>query len=118
MNRNMSEIYRKLDSADQVRFVSVSVDPERDSLIALRAYADSIGVDDNRWVFLRAPIDDVVRLCETGFMLPADGLPMGHTTRFALVDPHGRIRGYYDGMDEGSMKILLGHLRLLAGESI
>jgi len=116
MNRNMSEMYRKLDGFDLVRFVSISVDPERDSLSALIDYADSIGVNDNRWVFLRAPVDDVVWLCEKGFMLPADGLPMGHTTRFALIDPLGRIRGYYDGMDEASMSILLKHLRLLAGE--
>ncbi len=118
MNGNMAEIYRRLAGSDEVRFVSISVDPDRDSLPALRAYADSVGVTDDRWMFLRAPIEDVIWLCEQGFMLPADGLPMGHTTRFALVDPMGRIRGYYDGMDKGSMEILIDHLRLLAGEML
>ena len=116
MNRNMSGLYRKLDGEDVVQFVSISVDPERDSLAALRNYADSLGVNDNRWAFLRAPVENVIDVCENGFMLPADGLPGGHSTRFVLVDPLGRIRGYYDGMSEGSMEILLSNLRQLAGE--
>lgn len=116
MNGNLADLYRRLAGSDQVRFVSISVDPDRDSLPTLRAYADSIGVTDDRWVFLRAPIEDVVQLCEKGFMLPADNLPMGHTFRVTLVDRRGRIRGYYDGTDTGSMKILVRHLRLLAGE--
>lgn len=117
LNGNMAELYRKLKGSDQVHFMSVSVDPDRDSLAALRAYAEKMGVDDNRWVFLRAPLPEVVQLCEKGFMMPAENLPMGHTTRFTLVDPQGRIRGYYDGMDQTSIKVLLGHLRLLGGES-
>jgi len=116
MNRNMFELYQRLDGAEEVRFVSISVDPKRDSLEALKSYADSLGVDDDRWVFLQAPIDEIIDVCENGFMLPADGLPGGHSTRFVLIDPLGRIRGYYDGMSEGSMKILLTHLRQIAGE--
>jgi protein SCO1/2 len=114
MNGNMAELYRSLDGTDQIRIVSVSVDPERDSLPVLRAYADSVGVGDNRWIFLRGPMDEVVQLCEKGFMLPAQGLPMGHTTRFALVDSQGRIRGYYDGMNRSSVAKLREDLRLLA----
>ena len=116
MHGHMLGLYRSLDETDLVRIISVSVDPQGDSLPALRAYADSLGVTGDRWVFLRAPIEEVVELCEKGFMLPADNLPMGHTTRFTLVDGRGRIRGYYDGMDPGSIKILKQHLRLLVKE--
>jgi len=117
LNGNMAELYRTLKGSDQVHFLSISVDPANDSLPALRAYAKEMGVDDNRWVFLRAPLPDVKQLCEQGFMLPADELPMGHTTRFTLVDAKGRIRGYYDGMNRASIKTILGNLRLLGEES-
>lgn len=116
MHGNMIDLYYSLGETDLARIVSVSVDPERDSLPALQAYADSLGVSDDMWVFLRAPIEQVVELCEKGFMLPADNLPMGHTTRFTLVDTKGRIRGYYDGMDRSSVRILKSHLRLMVEE--
>jgi len=117
MHGNMIDLYNSLGETDLARIVSVSVDPARDSLPVLQAYADSLEVSDDMWVFLRAPIEQVVELCEKGFMLPADNLPMGHTTRFTLVDSQGRIRGYYDGMDRASIRILKNHLRLLVEES-
>jgi protein SCO1/2 len=116
MHRNMFDLYHWLEGYDPVKIVSISVDPDRDTLAALQAYADSLGVTDNIWIFLRAPIEEVIDLCENGFMLPAVGLPGGHTTRFALVDHLGRIRGYYDGMDATSVRILKEHLRQLGGE--
>ena len=30
-------------------------------------------------------------------------LPSGHSSRFVLVDKHGKIRGYYDGTDDNDM---------------
>jgi protein SCO1/2 len=111
---NMAELYDLYKDFDQVQFVSISVDPERDSLEALRQYAADHDVTDNRWVFLRAPIEDVVQLCEKQFMLGADGLPMGHTTKFILVDQQGRIRGYYEGLDNDSLTPLENSIRQLA----
>lgn len=37
---------------DDVWFVSVSTDPERDTPEAMKAFAESQGVDESRWVFL------------------------------------------------------------------
>ena len=116
-NGHMSEIYHALEGSDKVVQVSISVDPARDSLPALRTYAESWDVHDNRWVFVRGPIDTVARLCEQGFMLPAENLPMSHTTKFILVDTKGRIRGYYTGTEEAAVQTLLEHLRRLAGET-
>ena len=116
LGAHMVELYEDFEGYDQIQFVSISVDPDRDSLSVLKEYARGWGVDDNRWVFLRAPIEDVVDLCETGFMLAADGLPGGHTTRFTLLDHRGQIRGYYDGMEQASVKIIKNHIRQLAEE--
>jgi len=116
MGNNMIRVYQAFKGSGQVRCVSISVDPERDSLATLRAYSRRWGVDDDGWVFLRAPLDSVVLLCEKGFMMPAEGLPGGHTTRFALVDTAGRIRGYYDGLDSAAVALLESHLHQLINE--
>ena len=114
MSARMSELYQLYAEYDFVRFVSVSVDPARDTLETLQAYAESWGVNDDRWVFLRAPLDDVVSLSEDGFKLPAQDLPMGHSNRFVLVDQNGVIRSYHDSFDEAALDALKNNIKELA----
>jgi protein SCO1/2 len=113
---NMAELYHLYDHSPEVQFITISVDPERDSLPVLKGYAEANGITDNRWLFLRAPIDEVVRLSEDGFMLGADDLPGGHTTKFTLVDHRGHIRNYYDGLDIAGLNLIKTHVRQMALE--
>ncbi len=113
---NMTDLYDLYAHSDKVQFVSISVDPVRDSLAVLRNYADGLGVNDGRWIFLNAPLEQVTELCEKQFMLPAESLPMGHTTKFILVDQFGRIRSYHEGINSESMTGLKNNIRQLAGE--
>lgn len=112
MSSKMAELYQMYSGTNKVRFVSVSVDPNRDSLEILREYAERYGVDDNRWVFLRAPMEEVIDLYENGFKLGGI-LPANHSTKFILVDQNAVIRGYYDTYDEISMRILRTHIKEL-----
>lgn len=114
MTARMADLYRLYADYDFVRFVSISVDPQRDSLAVLREYAASLGVADKRWVFLRAPIEEVVRLMEEVFKLPADDLPEGHSSKFILVDQNGFIRSYYDSFDDRAIETLENNIRELA----
>lgn len=114
MTANMAELYRLYASSDKVHFLSISVDPDRDSLAVLRRYATDHGVTDKRWLFARGPLTDIAQLLEKGFLLAADDLPTGHPSRFILVDDNGRIRGYYSGDDQESLSALKTHVRVLA----
>jgi len=116
MASKMSGLYRLYAGSNKVQFVSISVDPERDSIAALQAYAHNQGVTDCRWLFLRAPLEQVVSLSENGFMLAADDLPGGHATAFVLVDHLARIRSYHDGLNDADSTALKGHIRQLARE--
>jgi len=116
MNKSMRPLYKLYDGEDQIQFVSISVDPDYDTQQVLYEYAIRQGVTDRRWLFLRGPIEEVVRVSEKGFLLPADQLPMGHSTKFVLVDQKGQIRGYYDSYSETSMKNLRMHIRELYKE--
>jgi protein SCO1/2 len=110
---NMGDLYRSFAASEQVRFVSITVDPDFDSPEVLEQYAQDQGVTDDRWLFLRGDVDTVAALCENGFLLAADDLPGGHSTKFVLVDDQARIRGYYSGTDEASMRVLKEHLSYL-----
>lgn len=114
MSSHISELYKLYAHSDKVRFVSISVDPARDSLRVLQKYAASHGVTDDRWLFLRAPIEDVIHLSEKGFMLPAENLPMGHSTKLVLVDQNGNIRGYFDGLSKASVAAMKEAIKALA----
>jgi protein SCO1/2 len=110
MSKEMEKLYNYYLTTDKVQFVSISVDPKRDSLSVLRAYAERYGVIDNRWNFLNGDIEEVKRLSEEGFKLGAD-FPDMHNTNFILVDHKGIIRGYYDPFNSASMKLLKTQIR-------
>ena len=57
----------------------------------------------DNWFFLRGDIADIVNLSEQGFFLSAALLPMGHSTRFVLVDKDSNIRKYYEGTVESNI---------------
>ena len=113
---NMSELYQLYEGSDKIQFISISVDPESDSLEALNTYGKKYGVNDNRWIFLRAPIEDVIKVCEVDFMLAADNLPGAHTSKFILVDQDGNIRSYHEGLNSDAMTALKNNIRQLARE--
>jgi protein SCO1 len=106
MSSNMAKLYAQFANTEKVQFVSITVDPARDSLSVLRRYAGAFGVNDNRWVFLWQPVDEVTRLSEKGFMLTAQDLPEGHSNKLVLVDDKGQIRGYYDGLNKTDQMLL------------
>ncbi|NDF16425.1 MAG: SCO family protein [Verrucomicrobia bacterium] len=89
----------------KVRVVAISVDPETDTPERLREYAKRMGVGDNFWL-LTGPLPEVFRIAREGFKVAVEENPPGavpqagkmlHSTKVALVDAQGRIRGYYDG---------------------
>ncbi len=121
MTARMAKLERGLPPDLGVRFVSFTVDPDHDTPEVLQKYAASFKVPD-RWFFLTGDKDQLYRLSQEGFKLgveinPEPGTlePILHSTRFVLVDGEGRIRGYYDGFDEESVKKLEGDLGAIAG---
>ena len=118
ISTRMSELQKPLAKSD-VRFVSFSVDPEKDTPEVLRAYADKLRKEPFRWDFLTGPVDTIAALSRDGFKLAiAAGEEPGsgpvHSTRFVLVDRRGTIRGYYDALAaDGVTKLLADTNHLL-----
>ncbi|MBC8042789.1 MAG: SCO family protein [Rhizobacter sp.] len=119
MSEKMSELYKLYTSdaerGDKVQFVSITVDPETDSLEVLQEYAKRYNAG-NQWFFLRGELAEVIKLSEQGFKIPAADLPSGHSTKFILIDEDAQVRGYYSPNTKEGLALLKTHLRELALE--
>ena len=103
MTNNMRALTPRVEKDAPVRFVSISVDPARDTPQVLSDYARRVR-NDPRWTFLTGDRQTIIDLSVKGFKLAAgDPAPGGeallHSSRFAVADKHGVIRAYYDAMD-------------------
>ena len=126
LTRNMKELQnamkmkdrrKKIDSAF-VQFLSFSVDPERDSVTALKKYADKYGVDHDSWWFLTRSKKEIYdfALHEVKLGLQDGGTIDSnfiHTGHFVLLDKDRVVRGYYDGLDSAELSKLAEDLTLL-----
>lgn len=109
-----------------VALVSFSVDPETDTPEVLTDYGKTFGADFERWTFLTGDKQEIYDLILHGFLLAvSDGAVSAdysagpgiitHSTRFALVDQHGQVRGYYHGEEPAvAAEIAADAERLLA----
>ena len=111
ISSRMSELQKPLEKTD-VRLVSFSVDPEKDTPAVLRDYAAKLQAEPGRWDFLTGSKSTIYKLSHDGFKLAISdgsdeqGLPV-HSTRMILVDRQGQIRGYYDATEPDAITKLV-----------
>jgi protein SCO1/2 len=100
--------------------MSISVDPNRDSVPVLRAYANKTGVIADNWWLLTGNRDSIYKfafeeLKVDQFSQEPISPDFVHTSRFILIDKKMQIRGYYNGLDSASLLKLakdVGYLML------
>ncbi len=102
MSENMSILQERFASSNDIQFLSITTDPDFDTLEVLNEYSSNYS-NKNNWYFLRGNIIDVIELSEKGFFLSAALLPAGHSTRLVLVDKQLNIRKYYEGTIESNI---------------
>jgi protein SCO1/2 len=88
-----------------LRFVTISVDPERDTPEVLKKYADQFGAKPDVWLFLTGNESEVHKLLNEGFLVNTerkkDGKPgdeFMHSPKLMVVDKAGQIRAFVDGI--------------------
>jgi cytochrome oxidase Cu insertion factor (SCO1/SenC/PrrC family) len=97
--------------ADDLRLVSVSVDPARDSPKRLASWAGEVGADPSRWLFLRIADEDLRRFMKDGLKVPTPDDLVMHSNLLLLVGPEGTVRGRYAPLDHASwLEVLLADL--------
>ncbi len=121
MTQRMASLQTVLAGYDNVAFVSFSVDPQHDTPEVLTNYAKHFSSDLKNWSFLTGDRDAIFDLCLRGFRLSVSEDPDAdyddmiiHSTKFALVDEDGKIRGYYEGSEDADITRLVNDVSKLA----
>lgn len=109
---------RKVIDSSIVRFISFTVDPERDSVGALKNYADRYGVNHDTWWMLTGPKKTIYDFAFNELKIgniDGEGVDTSflHTDRFILLDKDYVVRGYYSGLDTAALLKLSEDIGLL-----
>jgi protein SCO1/2 len=113
MSGQMRELRDAAKDLD-VRLVSFTIDPARDTPPVLASYGKRFGADPDRWYFLTGTQADLHKLSRHAFMLGDIDGTLEHSTRFVLLDKDSSIRGFYDSSDPEKMAALVKDMRALA----
>jgi protein SCO1/2 len=105
MNSVLADILAR-HTSKKMTFVSITVDPENDTIQALEKYRKKNRYNDSRWKFLRIEKDSLLTLTINGFMVGSSDNPANHSARFILLDDKSQIRGYYDPFDKEKLREL------------
>lgn len=83
---------------DQVRLLSITLDPQRDTPAVLRGYMKLYDIDPAHWSFLTGPPERVGAVVSAWGMWarPAANGQLDHPSRIFLVDRRQRIREIYN----------------------
>ena len=119
----MRQIQDDFKSEKDLRLVSITVDPARDTPPVLSEYAKRFSADPGRWLFLTGEKQTIYKFAQEGFHLgaieiphekrPESGATHTHSPRFVLVDRKAQIRGYYVSTDPEGMKRFQQDLKIL-----
>lgn len=112
----IAEVQRMVNSTpmrEQVRFVTVTTDPVRDTPQVMREYGPAHGLDPINWAFLTAardePEDSTRRLAESyghKFCKMADDYQL-HGIVTHVIDREGRWRGNFHGLRFAPVNMVL-----------
>lgn len=100
MSEQMSILQQRLvrRHPDDVRFLSVTIDPEYDSPGVLARYAAKYTGDTGTWTFATGVPDEINRLTEAlGVTVVRDGAQFDHSLTTAVIAADGTLSGVWRG---------------------
>jgi protein SCO1/2 len=120
MNKNLTQVYETFKGQPKFVILSHTVDPERDSVATLAAYAKQLHADGSNWEFLTGDKEELYRAARQEYFLAVEDSSLAgreedfiHTEKVALLDGQRRIRGYYDATDSLSIVKLIADTKQL-----
>lgn len=102
LNQNI-QFMHNMPELEDVTWVSITCDPDTDTLEALRDYADRWEADPDRWLFCRGDLDYTQRV--------AKGMDLflrrkGHQDYAIVIDKAGKVRGVYNATSKADCQRL------------
>lgn len=110
MTAQMKSLTEKIPDAD-LRFVTLTTDPEFDTPSQLKKYGEHFNADFSRWTFLTGDKMQIGLLAANSLKLSAQPVKAEdqkdaadffiHTTIFVIVDKHAQLRGFFETGGDG-----------------
>ena len=114
LNTNMKKVYDRFKDENDFLILSHTSDPERDSAQQLKKYADSLGVNTLKWMFLTGRKDSLYTTARISYTIddPANNLrsiddDFLHTQYWALVNRQGQVKKIYDGLKDSEVRAMI-----------
>jgi protein SCO1/2 len=114
MTSQMHSVEKQTSGDTDLRLVSFTVDPARDTPPVLNEFAQRFGGPSDQWFFLTGSADTLHHLARNVFMVGDLVGVMDHSTKFILVDRKRQIRGFYSTFDADGIPALLHDAKLLS----
>lgn len=122
LTMSMERLQNTFKAEEDVKLISHTVMPWKDSVSVLNQYAENMDVDYNKWKLLTGDEDEIYSLARKSYFadeqfgFTADESDFLHTDKFILVDKKRRIRGIYTGLVEEDLIRLEEDIRILLKE--
>lgn len=118
LSADMEKIQLAFHDKPEIKLVSFTVDPLRDSVPVLKRYSKKYHANPDQWYFLTGNKDSIYKLGEQGFKLPIVQGDSGqeqftHSEKLVLVDDNGIVRKWYNGTDPQKVDSLMSDIELL-----
>jgi protein SCO1/2 len=119
MKAQLLRIHEKYGNRNDFLILSHTIDPKRDSVEALKRYAQKLGIEKN-WYFLTGEKEKLFETADK-YLIAAEEDPQSpggfaHSGNFVLADKNGKLRGYYDGTNPQAVDKLITDLQKLFEE--
>ena len=119
MARSMKKLQNSFVNSNDsiVQFISISIDPARDSVPQLRKFADRYTFNHDSWWFATGDKQDIYDFAFNELKASVADAEIDtafiHTPYFFLLDRDRVVRGWYDGLDTIKQAKLVGDIPLL-----
>lgn len=117
----LQQSYEAKGNLDWLQFVSITVDPAKDNVLALRNYADKFGVNHDHWWLLTGDSAAIYQYAQKDLSLKLNSLNQETEEPFnkvVLVDTFRHIRGYFNAVDTLELQRLADDISILTMEKL
>jgi len=113
--KRLQDSFVKNDSI--VQFISISIDPEHDSVQQLRKFADRYNINHDTWWLVTGDkkeiYDFALNEIKANVADPGVDTAFIHTENFFLLDSNRIVRGFYNGFDAARQETLVRDIPIL-----
>lgn len=117
---NGLRVYAKYKNDPHVLMLSHSIDAKHDTVAALKAHAQKLGIETAKWHLVTGDKDKIYGIADDYFSIATENpdAPGGfdHSGRLILVDTKRRVRAFCDGTDAAEVDRFMKEIDILLAE--